>query len=110
MLTQKDYSAIRKIFKEEVKEELKPIGKDIAGLKTDVSVLKTDVSALKVDVTSLKQIVSQHTKDIKAVRKDVSHIKKDQKIIINCFDREYLDLKKRAKRIEGHLGLETNTY
>jgi predicted nucleic acid-binding Zn-ribbon protein len=86
MLTKSDLDQIKsvvqsetsKIVKEVVKEELKPIKKDISTLKSDVGTLK----------------------------QDVSEIRKDMKKIINFFDREYLELRKRVERIEEHLDLE----
>jgi predicted nucleic acid-binding Zn-ribbon protein len=86
------HSETSKVVKEVVKEELKPIKKDISTLKSDVGTLKTDVSTLKKDVKTLKQ--------------DVSEIRKDMKTVINFFDGEYLELRKRVERIEEHLDLE----
>lgn len=44
---------------------------------------------------------------LKPVQEDIVKIRKDQKQIVNFFDREYLDLRKRVERIEHHLDLRT---
>lgn len=66
----------------------------------------TDLKA--IDGLVSKQLSKQlgpFRKSVSELQEDVSQIRKDIKVIVNFFDREYLDLRKRVKRIEQHLGL-----
>ncbi|KKQ51792.1 hypothetical protein A2865_03250 [Candidatus Woesebacteria bacterium RIFCSPHIGHO2_01_FULL_39_17] len=45
--------------------------------------------------------------ELAPIKKDITQIRKDIKTIVNFFDREYLELRKRVERIEEHLGLES---
>lgn len=47
-------------------------------------------------------------KRLKPVKDDIAHIRKDIKTMVNFFDREYLDLRKRVERIETHLRLSVS--
>jgi predicted nuclease of restriction endonuclease-like RecB superfamily len=80
MLTQKNLNQIGKI----VEKKLTPI-------KTDIKILKKDTKILKADMDILKE--------------DVTKIRKDINVIVGFFDREYLNLRKRVKRLEEHLNL-----
>lgn len=68
----------------------------------------------KTDLKQIDNVVSKRIKgelvpikkDIKTIKTDVSQIRKDVKTIVNFFDREYLDLRKRVERIEEHLNIE----
>ena len=64
----------------------------------------------KNDLSLIKKIVHEETTKIvddrlKPIKQDIAQIRKDNKTIIAFFDREYLDLRKRVERIEGHLNL-----
>ena len=70
----------------------------------------------KSDLNEIDLIVSKriHTEtkgiikeELKSIKEDVSQTRKDIKTIINFFDREYLELRKRVERIESHLNLPT---
>jgi len=68
----------------------------------------------KQDLTNLTKIVQVETRkivqeELKPIKKDIIPIRKDQKLIVNFFDREYLDLRTRVERIEEHLGLPPHT-
>lgn len=64
----------------------------------------------KSDLKQIQQVVQKENspivRDIKTIKSDVSQIRKDIKTIVNYFDREYLELRKRVERIEEHLNLE----
>lgn len=47
-------------------------------------------------------------KQLKPVKDDIAQIRKDVKVMVNFFDREYLDLRKRVERIETHLKLSVS--
>ena len=82
MLSKDDYTEIRKILKEEI------------------GILKEEIR------NETKKIVHNEIAiQLKPIKKDISQIRKDQKIIINFFDHEYLELRKRVERIEEHLGI-----
>ncbi len=52
--------------------------------------------------TDLKLIDQTVTRRIKPLKDDVVKVRKDIKIIVNFFDHEYLDLRKRVERIKEH--------
>ena len=61
----------------------------------------------KSDLRGIDLIVSKRIRvELEPVKKDIAQIRKDQKTIINFFDQEYLELRKRVERIEEHLNLE----
>ena len=60
----------------------------------------------KSDLKEIDLIVSKRIKaELKSVKDDASQIRKDIKTIINFFDKEYLELRKRIERLENHLNL-----
>jgi hypothetical protein len=71
----------------------------------------------KQDLSEIQKIIQQETsvivekainpikKDIKTIKSDISQIRSDIKTVINFFDKEYLELRKRVERIEEHLNL-----
>lgn len=67
----------------------------------------------KSDLKEIDNVISKRVKpvgkDIKTLKTDISQIRKDVKTIINYFDREYLELRKRVERIEEHLNIEPIT-
>lgn len=64
----------------------------------------------KSDLKQIQQIVQKESspirKDTKILRGDVSQIRKDIKTVVNYFDGEYLNLRKRTEKIEEHLNIE----
>lgn len=44
-------------------------------------------------------------RELEAIKEDITQIRKDVKTIVNFFDTEYLELRKRVERIEEHLKL-----
>jgi len=67
---------------------------------------KTDLSQIR---KIFKDEVAPLKRDVKTLRSDVTSIRKDVKIIVNFFDTEYLELRKRVERIEDYLKLPTQT-
>ena len=64
---------------------------------------KSDLSQIqKIVNTESKKVITQ---ELKPIKEDITHIRKDTKIIVNYFDREYLQLRKRVERLENHLHL-----
>ena len=72
---------------------------------------KSDLSQIqKVVNTETTKIVNVETKkiivqELKPIKDDITHIRKDMKTIVNYFDKEYLQLRKRVERLENHLHL-----
>ena len=72
---------------------------------------KTDLSQIrKITRQETKAIVQQETKtitrkELKPIKTDIAKIRKDIGVIISFFDKEYLELRHRVKRIEEHLNL-----
>lgn len=60
----------------------------------------------KKDLNKHFEAIDKHFGNIE---KDIKKIKKDQKTIIDFFDREYLELKARVKRIEEYLKIQPLT-
>ena len=55
-----------------------------------------------------KKIENRFKVELKPIKEDIAHIRKDTKTVINYFDREYLQLRKRVERIEAHLNLSVS--
>jgi len=67
--------------------------------KNDLKQIKNVVKPLISEgITPLKS-------DIKTLKEDVSKIRRDVAVILDFFDTEYLNLRKRVERIEEHLNL-----
>lgn len=69
----------------------------------------------KNDLNQIREVVQQEVsdevsplkKDVKTLKSDVFEIRRDVKRIVNFFDREYLELRKRVENIEEHLGISS---
>jgi len=64
----------------------------------------------KSDLTQIQKVVNFESKkvisqELKSIKEDITHIRKDIKTIVNYFDKEYLQLRKRVERLENHLHL-----
>jgi len=85
MLTKGDLQEIDKVLTKRIKTELKPVRIEMQdGLKT----VRAEMQA-----------------ELKPIKSDIGQIRRDIKTIVNFFDCEYLDLRKRVERIEEHLHL-----
>lgn len=82
MLTSQDLSEIQKIIQKETK-----------------SIVQEETSLI------VEKAIAPIKKDIKTIKSDISQIRSDVKTVINFFDKEYLELRKRLERIEDHLNL-----
>ena len=80
MLTKNDLMAIEQI----VKKETDPI-------KSNIDEMRTNISNLQ--------------KDMKPIKRGLRKIKKDINTVINFFDDNIIDTKRRIDRIENHLHL-----
>jgi len=61
------------------------------------------------DLKKIGEVVDQKIeKRLKPIKEDISQIRKDIKSIVNFFDREYLELRKRVERIETHLKISVS--
>lgn len=63
----------------------------------------------KSDLIQIRKLFEDGNKpinrNVKTLQEDVSKIRKDVSTIVDFFDREYIDLRKRVQRIEEHLNL-----
>jgi chromosome segregation ATPase len=63
----------------------------------------------KQDLSEIQKVIQKEVDpikiDIKTIKSDISQIRSDIKTVINFFDKEYLELRKRVERIEEHLNL-----
>lgn len=84
MLTKKDLAQIGEVVEKGFKNEISPLNNKISSIDNKIYLL---------------------AKDFKTLREDVSKIRKDIGTIVNFFDNEYLELRKRVERIEHHLKL-----
>lgn len=92
MLTKTDLNQIRKVVREEVEIESKSSKEDLQGeIKLVRIEIQKDIRTLTNRVKSLEIITNRIQKDIKS--------------IINFFDKEFLQLRKRVEKVEEHLNL-----
>ena len=65
----------------------------------------------KQDLSEIQKVIQKEVepikKDIKTIKSDATQIRSDVKTVINLFDKEYLELRKKVERIEEHLNLPT---
>jgi len=95
MLTKTDLLQIRKIIREEIEAESKPLQEDLRGeIKLSRIEIQKDIRALK---NKIKDLEISNNK-----------IQKDIKKIVGFFDEEYLQVRKRVERLENHLNLPSN--
>lgn len=90
MLTKSDLKAIKTVVGEDIKRDLKE------NIKQQLKPIKEDI------ISQLNENIKQQ---FKPVKEDISKIRKDIKVIVDFFDQEYLNLRKRVERIEEHLNL-----
>lgn len=65
----------------------------------------------KNDLNQIDTVVAKRIQtELKPIKQDVAKIRKDMSTIVNFFDREYLELRKRVDRIEEHLNLSSTTF
>ncbi|MEK7517587.1 MAG: hypothetical protein AAB583_03475 [Patescibacteria group bacterium] len=106
MLTKTDLSQIRKIVREEVETEIRSAYDELQGemkmmrirIETRLGAIENKVKDLDIKVNGLEVKVNK-------VQRGISRIKKDIKAIISYFDQDYIILRKRIERIEGHLSI-----
>ena len=60
--------------------------------------MEKDISSLKTDVGTLK-------KDVKSIKKNMRYVKKTINVLVPFFNKEDVQLQKRVRRIEDHLGI-----
>lgn len=94
MLTKADLSNIRKIIREEVESE-------------SVNVKEELVAEIKLSRMELQKEIRALAERVKNLEIGVRKIQKDVKTVINFFDKEYLNLRKRVEVIEEHLRLSS---
>jgi predicted nucleic acid-binding Zn-ribbon protein len=68
-------------------------------LKEIQTIVQTETS------NAVEKAIAPLKKDIKTLTSDVTQIRSDMKTLVNFFDKEYLELRKRVERIEEHLRL-----
>lgn len=98
MLTKSDLSQIKKVVDKGVESRIEP-------LKDDMDILKSNLRVVRMDTSSIKKRVSSTESSVKTLESDTAKIRKDTGAIVEFFDHEYLELRKRVTRIEEHLGL-----
>ncbi|MEK6878962.1 MAG: hypothetical protein AABY22_05105 [Nanoarchaeota archaeon] len=86
MLDKNDLNQISTIVTKIVKKEVDPLKKDVKLLQKDVSGIQGNVRVIQKDIGVMKQ--------------DIVKIREDQNVIINFFDRAYLDLRTRVEKLE----------
>lgn len=78
------------------KDDLKQIG-DVVEEKLEQK-LEQKLEPIRNDLSVVK-------KDMRSAKSDITKIRSDIDIIIDSFDRDYLDLRGRVERIEEKLGI-----
>jgi len=65
----------------------------------------------KSDLNQIQKVIkneqSSVREDIKIIKNDMFQIRRDVKTLVNYFDREYLELRKRIEVIEDQLNIRT---
>lgn len=92
MLTKTDLTQIRKIVREEIETESKSLKEDLLG----------EIKLVRIELQKEIRALASRVKNIEIA---IKKIQKDIKSIINFFDKESLQLRKRIERIEDRLNL-----
>lgn len=92
MLTKNDLSEIRKVIREEVETESQSTKQELGA----------EIKLARIEIQSEIKVLSDRVKNLEIGFKK---IQKDIKSIVNFFDKEYLELKKRVKEVENHINL-----
>lgn len=102
MLTNNDLKQIGNLIETKtrqiVKEEIKPVIKEMKTMREDLNGVKKEVKTVAEDLNDVK-------KDITTMKKDIVKIKRDINTVISHFDREHIGLRKRVDNIEDHTGI-----
>lgn len=97
MLTQDDLKQIQGVIKKELQQERAKIRKETQ------DIVRTELTQARKEIRKeTREIVKE---ELTPVKDDIAQIRKDIKTIVNFFDKEYLELRKRIERIEKHLNL-----
>lgn len=78
---------------------------DLNQIAKIIKPLHQDISDTKKQVSNLKKDIDHATKNTVIIKATTQRIDENLKTTTNFFDKEYLDLKKRIRRIEDHLNL-----
>lgn len=106
MLTKNDLSQIRGVIREEIEAETDNHKAELKLVRMEISNRITDLSSRVKNLDlKLTKSVSGIAGDIAQIKKDVKKIQKDVAAHANYFDKEYLELKSRAKIVEDRLGI-----
>jgi len=92
MLTKTDLNQIRKVVREEIEGESKSLKEDLQG---EIKLVRIEIQK---DIRAL-------TNRVKSLEIATNKIQKDIKSIINFFDKEFLQLRKRVEKVEEHLNI-----
>ena len=92
MLTKTDLSQFRKVIREEVETESKSLQEELQG----------EIKLSRIEIQKEVRLVANKVKNLEIV---ISKIQKGIKSIVNFFDQEHLQLRKRVERLEEHLNL-----
>lgn len=119
-LTGYDLSAIEKIlqnYTEPIKEDLDGLRQDVSTLRENMGMLREDVGTLHQNMSTLQQDVGMIKQDVGTLQQDVAELKKGQKkmqsdltTVINKFDHDILNLRKRVTVVEAKLEIPATEF
>lgn len=102
MLTQNDLQAIGKIFDNKFDSRLTGIEKRLDSMEIKIGSLETRIGSLEVKMGLFERKMGSLDKKMNQGFKSVD---KKLNVIIDYFDHQDIDTRKRLNRIELHLGL-----
>ena len=90
-----------------VEKAVTGINQTVAGIKQETNKIKgieLEIKAIEVETKKIPGI-EQETNKISGIKQDTKKIKKDTTDLLNFFDRDLMNLRKRTQRLESHLEL-----
>lgn len=109
MLTQDDLQAIGKIFEIKFDSRFTGIEKRLDSIKIKIDSLETRIGPLETRVGSFETKMGLFEGKLSSLDKKMNQgfksVDKKLNVIINYFDHQDIDVRKRLNRIELHLGL-----
>lgn len=96
MLTKTDLSQIRQIVRQIIREEVEAESKSLR------ENLQGEIKLARIEIQNDIRQLAERAKNVEIA---INKIQKDIKSIVDFFDKEHLELRKRVKRLEEHLNL-----
>ena len=105
MLTKNDLKEIAKI----IDNRIQPVEERVGGMEKAMSGVEERVGGMEKAMSGVEERMGGMEKELKGIKKKVHRIDATTQVMARLFDSADVELHKRVKKIEDHLGL-TSTH